>query len=367
MAYYIDLFSPETYQTFGKSNRDISGFRPRQRNTADKIKPGDKFLCYVTKISRWVGILEVTSKCFNDNTPIFIPEDDPFTVRFKVQTDVWLDLNKAVPIHEDLVWNTLSFTKSLSKHDKSWTNRVRGSLFKLDNDDGEFLERVLKEQTHNSINYELSEEDIKKIQGHSIRTPLNKQISVSIPEEEIEEQKLDIAEHRQSIQIQALLAEIGEKMGMKIWVPRSDRSRVLDIWKPQGGSLLESLPMNYDDTTLRTIEQIDVLWIRRTSIVRAFEVEHTTSIYSGILRMADLLALQPNLDIKAHIVAPAERREKVFQEITRPVFSLLEKGPLVESCTFLSYDSLIELHKQGHLEYMKDTVLDEYTEEAETM
>jgi hypothetical protein len=79
------------------------------------------------------------------------------------------------------------------------------------------------------------------------------------------------------------------------------------------------------------------------------------------------LALQPNLDIKAHIVAPAERREKVFQEITRPVFSLLEKGPLVDSCTFISYDSLNELHKQGHLEYMKDTVLDEYAEEAETM
>ena len=65
--------------------------------------------------------------------------------------------------------------------------------------------------------------------------------------------------------------------------------------------MLESLPLNYDDTTLKTVENIDVLWVRRRSIVRAFEVEHTTSIYSGILRMADLMALQPNLDIKAHI------------------------------------------------------------------
>jgi hypothetical protein len=39
------------------------------------------------------------------------------------------------------------------------------------------------------------------------------------------------------------------------------------------------------------------------SIVRAFEVEHTTSVYSGILRMADLLALQPNMDIKLQFVA----------------------------------------------------------------
>ena len=84
------------------------------------------------------------------------------------------------------------------------------------------------------------------------------------------------------------------------------------------GILIEQLPRSYDSVTLKTIEQIDVLWLKRRSIVRAFEVEHTTSVYSGILRMADLLALQPNMAIKLHIVAPEERREKVFQEIRRP-------------------------------------------------
>lgn len=96
--------------------------------------------------------------------------------------------------------------------------------------------------------------------------------------------------------------------------------------------------------------------------MRAFEVEHTTSIYSGILRMADLMALQPNLDIKAHIVAPLERREKVLQEIKRPVFSLLEKGPLAESCSFISYDNIYELEGQKFVEHMTDTVLEEYAE-----
>ncbi len=44
--------------------------------------------------------------------------------------------------------------------------------------------------------------------------------------------------------------------------------------------------------------------------------------YSGLLGMADLLALQPNMNIKLPIVAPLERRDKVYQEIRRPVFSL---------------------------------------------
>jgi hypothetical protein len=85
--------------------------------------------------------------------------------------------------------------------------------------------------------------------------------------------------------------------------------------------------------------------------------------------MADLLALQPNMDIKLHIVAPSERRQKVFQEIQRPVFSLLEKGPLAESCSYLSYESVRKLSSEKHLKHLSDSVLDdeyaEYAEEAE--
>jgi hypothetical protein len=59
MAYFLDLFSPETYEAFSKSKQDISGFRPRQENATSKIQIGDKLICYMTKLSRWVGILEV--------------------------------------------------------------------------------------------------------------------------------------------------------------------------------------------------------------------------------------------------------------------------------------------------------------------
>ena len=131
------------------------------------------------------------------------------------------------------------------------------------------------------------------------------------------------------------------------------------------GCLKDSLPLNYDDTTLRTIEQIDVLWLKGRAVARAFEVEHTTAVYSGILRMADLLALQPNMDIKLHIVAPETRKKKVFEEILRPVFSLLEGRPLAKTCTFLSYDTIKEVYALPHLGHVSDTILDEYSEDAE--
>jgi len=98
--------------------------------------------------------------------------------------------------------------------------------------------------------------------------------------------------------------------------------------------------------------------------VRAFEVEHTTSIYSGILRMADLLALQPNIDIRLHLVAPESRREKVLQELRRPVFALVGERRLAQSCTYLSYDAVREVAALPHLSHVQPSVLDEYEERA---
>ncbi len=166
--------------------------------------------------------------------------------------------------------------------------------------------------------------------------------------------------------MQATVAEIGDRMGFKIWIPKNDRQRVLEFWHPTSNTvLLEHLPLNFDQVTLKIIENIDVLWIRRKAIIHAFEIEHSTSIYSGLLRMADLMTLQPNASISAHIVAPSVRRKKVLQEISRPVFSLIESGPMSESCSYLSYDGVTALHSEKNLGHLNDSVLDEYAEYAQ--
>ncbi len=378
MRYYIDLFSPETARAFENSNRNVSGFRISRKTYVEnqKIGPGDRFICYVTRIQRFVGVLEIQSSPYIDNEPIFTEGSDPFVLRFKVKPIVWLPLEKAVPIHEDFVWKALSFTKLLAKTDNSWTWRVFGSPnHHWPKEDCIFLEKVLLEQAEKQIDYPFSEDDRKKLISQKIKLSDKKEVEVSVPEDEdIEEAETGVPEKekRIAVDIQAKLAEIGEKLGLKIWLPNSDRARVLKIWKPHDETvLLQDLPLVFDEITLKTIKNIDVLWIKRKrrsigSIVRAFEVEDTTSIYSGILRMADLLALQPMLDIKIHIVASTERKSAVFKQITRPVFSLIGEKPFSEVCSYISYDSILELSKEKKLEFMNDTIVDEYSELAET-
>ena len=63
MAYFLDLFTPETWRTFQQTAQaSITGFRERQRHMAeDRVSKGDIFLCYLTRLSRWCGILKPES------------------------------------------------------------------------------------------------------------------------------------------------------------------------------------------------------------------------------------------------------------------------------------------------------------------
>lgn len=280
MAYFSDLFSPETYEAFSRSSRDVSGFQLRHKRMAERVSPGDVFVCYLTRLSRWFGLLEVVEGPFIDDTPIFLPASDPFVVRFRVRSVVWLDIDKAVPIHDDTIWTGLSFTRELEKGSIAWTGKVRGSLVRLDNRDGKFLAEKLTAQSVGGRLYPLNEQESRKLRTHTV-TRTDKVVTVSVPDDTAAMDEAIIApetETRESSRVQALIANIGARMGMSIWIPRSDRASVLKEWKNEQNTLLARLPLNYDDTTLRTIEQIDVLWLRGRSIVRAFEVEHTTSV-----------------------------------------------------------------------------------------
>lgn len=140
-------------------------------------------------------------------------------------------------------------------------------------------------------------------------------------------------------QVQWLLTKIGRKFGCRIWIAANDHNK---RWNGErlGEQSLESLPsLGIGNQSQRILELIDVLWLRGTnSVVAAFEVERTTSIYSGLLRMSDLATLSPNLNFPLYIVAPEGRMDKVRRELSRPTFQYLD---LHKRCGFFSDEDLI--------------------------
>ena len=375
MTHFLDLFTPETWQQFRENGAGVTGFRVRhQRMANERVKPGDLFICYLTRLSRWCGVLRVESSAYMDDTPIY-GEPDPFVVRFKVKPIVVLDPEHAIPIHSDEVWGKLTMTRGHEKNHPGWTGFFRGSLNRFTQPDGQFLVDLLSRQKDELRSFPFSAKDRRHLRTQRTVRTLVGEVEVEVPDREDDNGDVpsdgiveppSTPDVRESIRVQAKVAQIGAAMGFHIWVPRNDKAKVLgEVPESAHEKFLDSLPLNYDDTTLRTVEQIDVIWLKGRSMARAFEVEHTTAIYSGLLRMADLLALQPNMDIRLHIVAPNDKRERVLREIRRPVFSLLERGPLYDQCSYMSYESVESLIAMPHLSYMSDTIIVEYEESAE--
>src|SRR5919108_1221068 len=80
-SYWLDLFTGTTWEEFLAAGADVTGFREKRWSTVQKIQPGDYLLCYLTGISRFVGLLEATSPAFRDSAPIWKDEEFPCRVR----------------------------------------------------------------------------------------------------------------------------------------------------------------------------------------------------------------------------------------------------------------------------------------------
>jgi type II restriction enzyme len=112
-------------------------------------------------------------------------------------------------------------------------------------------------------------------------------------------------------------------LGFNVWVASNDRSRGCGRCR-LGDGCLTSLPAEVTSgPAAEVIGLIDVLWLDSDGHIRAaFEVEHTTSIYSGIVRMLDLaLSGGPGVVRGVYLVAPDSREEEVRAQLRRPAFS----------------------------------------------
>lgn len=357
-TYWLDLFTGSTWQEFLDAGGVVSGFSASRAKAVEKIRSGDYLLCYLTGISRFVGVLEVTSNPFVDSTPIW--GEGAFPQRVKVRPIIVLRPETGIPILD--MREILSIFRDLESSPNAWTGHLRGSPTHWTPSDGEAVVAALREAERNPVERSVDPAKLAR-RPRGLKTRLgpvtvpsaDESVSASVPSE--------ATEHTE---IQHLLLKLGSDMGFSVWVARNDRGRLF-----KGSKLAElfkvkdSLPLQFDEGTTKTIELIDVLWLKGNAIVAAFEVESTTTIYSGLLRMSDLLAMQPNLNIPLFIVAPDERRDKVIEEVNRPTFSRLSP-PLVQVCRYISFSALRErLAEVGaFVRYLKPEFLDELSDEC---
>jgi hypothetical protein len=143
-------------------------------------------------------------------------------------------------------------------------------------------------------------------------------------------------------QVQTLLAGIGNLKGYDVWVPASDVGR-LQWTLTRNFKLRETIPSGFQEVG-HILCEIDVVWVAkgRNSIESLFEVEHSTSIYSGLLRFNDLLLTDPSLS-HFSIVSDDSRRSVFARQLFRPTF---QRSGLAELASFLEYANVFDWHSR---------------------
>jgi type II restriction enzyme len=130
------------------------------------------------------------------------------------------------------------------------------------------------------------------------------------------------AADRTHADIQGWLRDLGLALGFHVWIAANDRNRAHGTGRLGDGCIPE-FPANLGASSgADAIKLIDVLWLEHgaTRVAAAFEVEHTTSIMSGIVRMLDLASAQGDAVPALFLVAPDAREDDVRAQLARPAF-----------------------------------------------
>lgn len=151
--------------------------------------------------------------------------------------------------------------------------------------------------------------------------------------------------------IQAALRDLGLGLGFKVWIASNDRSRACGAGR-LGDGCLENLENVIGATHFQdSVALIDVIWVGTDhKIIAAFEVEHSTSIYSGVLRLLDLAHSDGGKHLKdVYLVAPDKREQEVRDQVQRPAFRAMN-GLTVR---YLPYSELNK-HRDSVLRFGSD-------------
>ena len=355
--YFRTTYSPVTYEMALKDPKDKCGIPKRYSRLSKEVNIGDVFIEYMLGISRFVGLHEIISKAKLSDENLYY-ENDPYVLQYDIKNLILLPLEFTIPIFEPIIWDNFSITKGLERSNKKWSGSFMGSFAKLKDADGQLLESILLQQQSNPVTYPLNKTEETKYKWHISKQPFDKNYQTSMESVDDEDDNLVVEEtdektYYKSSEIQALLSFVGNTLGFQIWVPPHDRNTIKTLSNVPDDKFLEEMPYDISDVA----KQIDVLWVNGRSIIRAFEVEGTTSVFSGILRMSDLVEENPNIHTSLHIVAPIERKDKVFKELSRPTFSKLQS-----LCSYIPYEVIEQLAKNEDLEYLKESIVDKYCE-----
>jgi len=164
-----------------------------------------------------------------------------------------------------------------------------------------------------------------------------------------EEIRLSLSRHSELI---ALLAKIGEGRGHSIWIGQREQRDTASgvVERVQLRDLVTKKPASLKGVKeLGTVLNMDLLWLDGDEVVRAFEVECTTTMTSGLQRGSNLPQNVPKT-----MVIPEEREKDFERKMKSPLFSGHFEG---DNWTLAYFNALREAFTKSKAETALESLL----------
>lgn len=188
--------------------------------------------------------------------------------------------------------------------------------------------------------------------------------SLVLPNDNVEQEELDIEIKRRHAQIQIALYFIGKQLNFRTWIAQNDKGILYQnkrIGEYEGviASLKDEKLMKAYDEAIQAALLIDCIWFQNGKLMPAvMEIEHSTGVTSGLSRMKNFKDRFPPFPTRYVIVAPDEDRDKVLKEANKPQFKDLD----TRYFTYSAVEELYSLCQRRKIKGVTEEFLDCYME-----
>lgn len=98
-TYWLLVGTPENYAKTAALGWSLAGLKHRHRKKAERMRPGDKIIFYLTQVKAFGSIVTITSPYFEETTPLWRSEKPGELYPFRVRTepDIIVSIDEALP------------------------------------------------------------------------------------------------------------------------------------------------------------------------------------------------------------------------------------------------------------------------------
>jgi hypothetical protein len=140
-TYWLIVGTPENYARTAELGWSLVGVKSRHRKKAERMRPGDKIIFYLTRVKAFGGIVTITTPYVEDSTPIWHSEKPGEMYPFRVQTTPDLIVPVADAVPAEPVAAALEYTKRWPP--EHWTLAFQGNVHVLGEHDYQHLRGLI--------------------------------------------------------------------------------------------------------------------------------------------------------------------------------------------------------------------------------